>query len=671
MKYPNSYKEYLQEHIHGHKVEDSYRWMENESDDRLRGWVDAQNALTQSYLKTTGKTEAIKERLASLYGQSSYGDLRVIGDKIIYAYNDGHQNQAVYYIVRGQGPAEVLLDPNSLSDDGCVAVFLNGHSKDKRYLSFLQSSAGSDWHVLKVIDLETGKVLDEALEWIKFTFVSWQGQGFYYSAYQPPVEGKVYSDKNSDMKIYYHSLGQSQDKDRLVYEDLDNALSFHSVFVSSDEKTLILSSRQGTYGGEILCKRLGQDHDFKKVIRGFDNDYHYIGSKDDRIFFMTDDKAANKKIVQWSASRGDFSEVVGQKKAPLEDAYYVNDHLILVYLEDVISKAYLYDLQGKLLGPVDLPGMGMVDNFVGDCDHDHVYFSYTSFLEPRGYYRLNMNDYTSEVYKGVDLGYDKDQYESKQIFCTSKDGCQVPVFLTYKKGLRLDGKNPTLLYAYGGFGISLRPAYDPKNIYLIEAGGIYAQACIRGGSEYGEAWHKAGMLDKKQNVYDDYIGVAETLIAKKYTSPAYMAFEGRSNGGLLMGVIANQRPDLCAVVFPAVGVMDMVRYHRFTIGWGWASEYGNPDDQKHFENVYKYSPLHKIEEKDYPAVMVFTGDHDDRVVPAHSFKYVARLQEMNTSDQATLVRIDKDAGHGAGKSVDKLIDEAADKFAFMFDTMKV
>lgn len=668
IKYPNSKKEHFVEQLFGTNVEDSYRWMEDDSNKDLRTWIDDQNDLTHSHLNSIGGRSEIKERLETLFNYSKYENIRIIGDHIIFVSNDGLQNQNVYYIQKGiNGTPEVLIDPNTLSDDGTVSIDLNGHSKDNRYITYLQSSAGSDWHEIRIIDLDTLEILEDKLQWVKFTLTSWQNDGFYYSAFDAPESDKVLSEKNTDMKVFYHQLGQPQSADKEIFSDKENPLRYHTVFVTEDEKSLVLSSRAGTYGGEI---KLMSNGSFELIFEGFDSEQNYFGSKDEFAFFLSDENAENKKVVKLNTVTLEVETVLKESKSNLQSVYMIKDKLICIYLEDVKSVVKIFNLEGQYENELELPDVGTPFGFEASDDLDDILYGFTSYLQPIGFYSFDLKDFKSKAYKTSEVSYDISDYITEQVFSKSKDGTMIPSFVTHKKGIELNGLNPTMLYAYGGFNISIEPSFNPAVIYFIERGGIHVEANIRGGSEYGEAWHKAGMLYNKQNVYDDFIAVAETLIEKNYTSKDHLAISGRSNGGLLMGAVSNQRPDLFSVVFPAVGVMDMMRYHKFTIGWGWAVEYGNPEEETHFNNIIKYSPLHNIEDKDYPATMVFTADHDDRVVPAHSFKYIARLQEQNTSDKPMLIRIDKNSGHGAGKSTEKRINEEADKFAFLFHHIK-
>jgi len=667
-KYPKAKKENIEEKIFGMTIKDPYRWMENEESEDLKTWLAEENQLTQTFLNVKPQKEEIKKRLRQLYDFPKYSTIKVVGKKIIYGYNDGLKNQPVYYMQDGvDGESEILMDPNQLSEDGTVSVFLNGHSKNNRYLAYLQSQSGSDWHVLKVMDLDKKEVLEDQLEWIKFTWAAWYKDGFFYSGYEKPKDGKELSQQNKEMKVFYHKLGEEQDQDQLIYSDAEHPLRFNGVMVSEEEDYLILVISEGTYGSEFRVKKIeDQDAPFQTVFEGFNNEHFYIGSSGTELFFLTDKDAPNKKIVKVNAANMEIVDYITENEQVLENAWKFGEHIVTLYLQDVISKLYLFDMNGKLKKEVKMPGIGSVIEVDGDKELDQILFSYGSFISPLGLYFVNSVTGETKVFKESKLSFETSELVTDQVFYKSKDGTKIPMFITRKKDTEINGKNPTLLYAYGGFNISLTPSFNPSIIYLLEKGGIYAHANIRGGGEYGEKWHKAGMHMNKQNVFDDFISAAEYLIDNQYTSKEYLAIHGRSNGGLLMGAVTNQRPDLFSVVFAQVGVMDMLRFHKFTIGWGWSAEYGSPDEELFFKSLINYSPLHNIEEKDYPAVMVITGDHDDRVVPAHSFKYLATLQEKNTGDQPILLRLDRKAGHGMGKPVEKIIDEYTDMYTFLF-----
>jgi len=672
IKYPQAKKENIEEIIFGKKVEDPYRWMENENDTELKKWIEDQSNLTFEYLNGVSFKNKIKNRLKELYNYSKYFFAKSIGGKIIFSSNNGLQNQNIYYIQENiQEKAEILIDPNTMSEDGTVSVTLNTSSKDNKYLSFLQSQSGSDWQELKVINLETKETLKDVIKWVKFTYVSWLKDGFFYSRYDMPEKGKELSEKNEDMKIYYHKLGENQSEDKLIFQDKENPLRYSTAIVTKDEKYLVLSISEGTYGNEIRIKKIDEESDFKIVFKGFNNEYNYIDSLNGDLIFLTDEDAPNKKIIKLNPETLKIETLIEEKSNTLENVFSTGDKIFTMYLENVSSKVLQYNINGEYERELNLPALGTVYEINGEKDKENVFFSFTSFTYPTTLFVFNKNNGEINEFKKPELNFNISEFETKQIFCESKDGTKIPVFLTYKKGLKLNGENPALLYAYGGFNVTIPPVFNPSMIFFIENGGVYAQANIRGGAEYGENWHKNGMLLKKQNVFDDFISAAEYLINNGYTSKEKLAVHGRSNGGVLIGAVINQRPDLFKVAFPQVGVMDMLRYHKFTIGWGWVVEYGNPEEEKHFKNIVKYSPLHNIEEKEYPAVMVMTADHDDRVVPAHSYKYTATLQEKNASNNPILIRIDTKAGHGAGKSIEKLIEEISDQFAFLFINMNI
>ena len=665
--YPKAKKIDQVETRFGIEIEDPYRWMEKEDDEDLRPWLDAQKELTQSFLEEVPERESIRKRLRELYNYPKYNTFTVVGNKIVYGYNDGLQNQYVYYIQEGiEGKPEVLIDPNLLSEDGTVAITLNDHSKDNRYLAYLQSEAGSDWGVLKVLDLQERKTMSDELRWVKFPMAAWYQDGFFYSAYDAPEPGKELSAKNENAKVYYHRLGEPQSQDRLVYSDPCHPLRYHTAYVSEDERHIILISSEGTYGCEVRVKTTDpDDKTFREVSWGFFHDFHYIGSEGDTLFFRTDRFASWKKIVGVDVKTLQFRDVIPDAFDPLEDAWKIGNRFVTRYLSNVASKVFIHDLSGRVEREVQLPGLGSVYLVDGDKEMDHILFSYDSFLTPLGIYTVNLSTGEVKPFKESPVPFDRSRFVTEQIFCFGEDGTEIPVFITKSAEFDESKAHPTLLYAYGGFNISLTPEFNPSVIYWLEQGGVYAHANLRGGGEHGEVWHKAGMLLNKQTVFDDFISVADELIERGYSGSLRMVIQGASNGGLLMGAVTNQRPDLFAVVIAQVGVMDMLRYHRFTVGWGWVPEYGNPDEEEHFHNLRTYSPLHNIEKKDYPAVLVMTADHDDRVVPAHSFKYLATLQEKNTSDRPILLRLDQKAGHGMGKPIEKIIEENVDKFAFI------
>ncbi len=668
MNYPKTKRGDTIDHFFGMEVKDPYRWMEDENDPELKEWIKEQNHLQQNYLKELKGRDEIKARLEELYNYTKFLGAFVVGKYIIFSAKKGLENQPVYYIQEGlEGEPSVLLDPNTFSEDGTVAVTLNAASKNNRYISYVVSASGSDWSTVYILDLETREKLIDAIEWVKFTGISWVGEdGFYYSGYEKPEEGREFSAKNSDMKVYYHKLGTDQKDDELIFEDLSNPLRYQYLQISKDEEFLVLTSSEGTYGREVLYKKREEEGDFKLLFKGFDYEYEFMGSKENILYFSSNENAENGKVFAYDVEKKEQKTIIPSSDKTLEGAYLIGDQIIMMYLKDITSKVEVFDLDGKYLHDIDLPGKGTVYYVQSDKEKDYMLYMYGSFTSPASIYIADKKTGESKEFKVPILSFDTSEFITEQVFATSKDGTKVPVFLTYKKGLEKSGKNPTLLYGYGGFSVSLPPDFRPQIIYLLEQGGIYAQANLRGGFEYGEKWHKEGCLLKKQNVFDDFISIAEMLIEENYTSSEHLAIQGGSNGGLLIGAVLNQRPELFSVAFPQVGVMDMLRYHKFTLGWGWVVEYGNPEEEVHFKNIIKYSPLHTIKEVDYPATMVMTADHDDRVVPCHSFKYTAELQHKNKSDKPILIRIETKAGHGAGKSTEKIISEYADMFAFLF-----
>lgn len=672
MKYPISRKEDVKEILFGHEVADPYRWMENEGDPELNQWIDAQIATTRAYLDENGERDAILNRMKQLIDFKRYGmTVFPAGKRSIYAMIEGSQNQPKYYIhTEGECEEKTLLDPNTFSSNGTVSVFLSGLSKNKRYIGYLKSQSGSDWHTVHVLDLETGKELPDVLTDVKFTGTAWKGDGFYYSRYDSAAEGKELTSLNEFQRIYYHKLGQPQSEDQMIYEDLSDPRRYNSITVTNDEQHLILVIGAGTSGTEIRHKRADSSCGFKTIFPGFQYDYDFIGSEGNLLYFVTNDECSNYRLVAYDVEKDEMKDVVPEQENTISMATKIGNRIAIVYSKHARNHIKLFDLEGHFVANVELPGIGSIFNINADEENRRVFFSYGGFLSPVSLLYADIDTGKTTVFKEQQLPFDVSQFETEQVFFSSKDGTKVPMFITKKKGLPMDGSNPTLLYGYGGFNVSLTPTFSASTIEMLERGYIYAEVNLRGGEEYGENWHKAGMLENKQNVFDDCIAAAEYLIANKYTSPSRLALHGRSNGGLLVGAVINQRPDLFAVAFPQVGVMDMLRFHKFTIGWGWIVEYGNPDVEKDFRNIYKYSPLHNIKEMLYPATMVMTADHDDRVVPAHSFKYGATLQEKADPSRPVLIWIAKEAGHGMGTSALKVLEEKADMAVFMLKNFK-
>ena len=655
---------------HGTQVADPYRWLEDDRSTETAAWVAAQNAVTQNYLAQIPYREQIKQRLTELYDYPKEGTPFRVGEYYFFYRNDGLQNQSVLYYSKGlDGAPEVFLDPNTLSTDGTVALNTVTFSKDDRYAAYSVSRSGSDWVDIYVMEVATRKQLADKIEWVKFSGASWGDGGFYYSRYDAPAEGaSAYSAKNEFQKVYFHKLGTSQAEDRLIYEDKTHPLRYFSGFVSDDFRWLFIVGSEGTSGNEILYKNLTVPNaSFKTLFKGFANDYSIVDCIGNTAYVLTNAEAPNFRLVSvdLNAAVPVATDVIPESENLLEWATTAGGAIFAGYLKDASSRVYQYGFDGALVREIALPGIGTAGGFSGEGGGTEVFYGFSSFNVPPTSYRYTIADGTSTLYHETKVNFDVSAFTVEQVFYPSKDGTRVPMFLVYKKGLKRDGSNPVYLYAYGGFNISRTPGFSASNILLLEQGGIYALANIRGGGEYGEAWHRAGMLEKKQNVFDDFIAAAEYLIAEKYTSPQKLAIAGGSNGGLLIGACLTQRPDLYCATFPMVGVLDMLRYHRFTIGWGWVVEYGSADNAADFPYLYKYSPLHNIKRGTcYPPTMIMTADHDDRVVPAHSFKFGATLQAAQGCENPILLRVESDAGHGAGKPISKSIQEQADIWSF-------
>ncbi len=660
------------DNYHGVEISDPYRWLEDDRSEETAAWVAAQNAVTEDYLSQIPYRGQIVERLTELYDYPKQGAPFRQGEYYFFFRNDGLQNQSVMYRQVGlDGTAEVFLDPNKLSADGTVALGGISFSQDDKYMSYTTSASGSDWVEIHTMEVATKEKLADVIKWVKFSGASWGEDGFYYSRYDEP-KGSALSAKNEYQKVYYHKLGTSQSEDVLVYEDREHPLRYFHGSVSDDNKWLFISGSEGTHGTEYLYKRVGSSAPFKVLFKGFEYDYSVIDCRDDVALVLTNAGAPNFRLIAVNLNTMVEREVIPQGGDLLQWVSTAGESSIFAgHLKDASTKVTQYDWSGNEVRKVELPGIGTTGGFGGEKEDKTVFYSYTSFNVPPTYYQYDIESGVSELYRQTEVNFDVTNYTVEQVFYPSKDGTKVPMFLVYKKGLKRDGSAPTLLYAYGGFNISLTPSFSPSNILLMEQGGIYALANLRGGGEYGEVWHKGGMLEKKQNVFDDFIAAAEYLISEGYTSSEHLAISGGSNGGLLVGACMTQRPELYAAAFPQVGVLDMLRYHRFTIGWGWVVEYGSADNEADFDYLIKYSPLHNIKQGVcYPATMVMTADHDDRVVPAHSFKFAATLQAAQGCDNPTLIRIDANAGHGAGKPMSKIIESYGDYWAFMLQNTK-
>lgn len=672
LEYPVATKDNVVDTYFGVQVADPYRWLENDTSQATTAWVEAQNKVTAAYIAEIPFRDRIKERMTELTDYEKIGTPFKKHGKYYFYKNDGLQNQSVLYVKDAlDGEARVMLDPNKLSDDGTVALAGISFSNNGKYMAYTISRSGSDWNEIFVIDLATNKLLADHILWSKFGGPAWQGDGFYYSSYDKPEDGKEFSNVNENHKIYYHEIGKPQSEDRLAFENPKEPRRFYNAFVNEDE-TLFFVMEAGAGRGNNLFMRDLKKANAPLVALTTDMDYEYypvevIGNT---VYVQTNYEAPKYRITSFDVSKPtlkDWKTVIAESESVLSGVQVIGGKFFLIYAKDASHHAYVYNLEGKNEYEVKLPTLGSV-GFSGNKDDKEVFYTFTSFTFPATIYRFDMDKNTSKVYLAPKVAFNPEEYTTEQVFYASADGTKIPMFLTYKKGLKKDGSNPVLLYGYGGFNISLNPGFSTIRLPFLESGGIYAMANLRGGGEYGEEWHTAGTQMNKQNVFDDFIAAAEYLIREKYTNNQKIAINGGSNGGLLVGAVANQRPDLFRVAVPDVGVMDMLRYHLFTIGWNWASDYGTSADSKEmFEYLYAYSPVHNIKDDGtpYPAILINTADHDDRVVPAHSFKYAATLQAANTGDAPKLIRIETNAGHGAGKPMSKILDEYADMYAFI------
>jgi prolyl oligopeptidase len=658
---------------HGTKVADPYRWLEDTDSAETHAWVESENKVTFGYLEKIPYRQAIRDRLTKLWNYERYTVPSQHGGRYFFLHNTGLQNQNVLLVAESlNAEPRVLLDPNLLSTDGTVALADTEISDDGKLMAYAIATSGSDWTEWHVRDIDTGKDLSDDLKWVKFSGASWtkDNKGFYYSRYDEPT-GATMRDTNYFQKLYYHRLGTAQSEDKLIYERPDNKEMGFGGSVTDDGHYLIIHVWQGTSPkNRLYYKDLTQpDSPVVKLLDDFDAQYSFIDNDGPVFWFQTDFDAPRGRLIAIDTrhpERATWKTLVPQGVDKLEFANVVNNSFLLGYLKDARTEVRVHDLTGAHLRDVDLPGIGTASGFGGKRKDKETFYVFTSFTSPNTVYRYDPIAGKSSVYRQPKVDFDASRYETKQVFYNSKDGTRVPMFLTYKKGIKLDGQNPVLLYAYGGFDISLTPFFSVPNVVWLEMGGVYAQPNLRGGGEYGEEWHQAGMKLKKQNVFDDFIGAAEWLIANKYTSTPKLAIRGGSNGGLLIGACLTQRPDLFGAALPEVGVMDMLRFHKFTIGWAWTSDYGSSDDPTEFKALYAYSPLHNLKPgTKYPPTLIATSDHDDRVVPGHSFKFAATMQNDQAGPAPVLIRIEVKAGHGAGKSIAKLIDETADTWAFV------
>jgi len=677
--YPKTRKVDHVDTYHGVTVPDPYRWLEDDTSAETAAWVEAQNKVTFGYLEKIPYRKSLAARVIALNNYEKVSAPFRKGTYVFFSKNDGLQNQSVLYYQEGmRGNPKVLIDANTWSKDGTARLGAFAPSKDAKYAVYGISKSGSDWEEYKVLDLGTRKTLPDSVQWVKVSEVAWHGDGFYYSRYPEPETGKEKASINENHQVYFHKIGTPQAQDTLVYEDKNNAQRFHIIETTEDERFAILTISErgkGKNGNAVFIRDLsGSQKDFTPVFPEIaDDTFGVIDNVGDTLLVVTNKNAPNERVVLVDPKQPDeknWKTVLPEKPEPLQGASTAGGKLFATYLKDVTTKAYVYSLDGSLENELTLPGPGVAGGFGGNRADTFVFYSFNSLNTPPTIYRYDIPTKKTSVFRQPKVpGYDPALFETKQVFYTSKDGAKVPMFLVHKKGLKLDGNNPTLLYAYGGFNVVQSPTFSAARLALLEQGFVYANANIRGGGEYGETWHQAGTKLKKQNVFDDFIAAAEWLIANKYTSTPKLAIQGGSNGGLLVGAVLNQRPELFGVAIPQVGVMDMLRFHKFTIGWNWIADYGSSDNAEEFKALHAYSPLHNIlKDGKYPATLITTADHDDRVVPAHSFKYAAAIQELAKTDKPILIRIDTKSGHGAS-NLTKQLETTADIYAFIMHSM--
>ena len=677
LSYPATRKTDQTDEYFGTKVADPYRWLEDDKSTETAEWVKAQNKVTFDYLEKIPFRPKLKERLTQLWNYPKQAAPFKGGNNYFMYMNDGLQNQYILNILKGKWSAkpEPFLDPNSMSADGTVNIGSVSVSKDGKWVAYEISNGGSDWSEILIRNTWINKDAPEKLEWIKFSGIAWEGNGFYYSRYDAPDSANVLKGKNEHHKVYYHSMNSPQKADRLVFEDKANPLRNFGAGTTEDERYLILAASEGTSGNSLMIKNLKKPKaEWKTIVADFTNDYNVVDNDSSTIYILTNKGASNYKLVAVNAENPTlpWKDILPETTEVLEEVAVGNNMFIAKYMKDAHSLLKIYDKKGKFLYDIPMETVGTVDQLSASRKDETFFYSLNTFTAPSTIYRFNLKTKENAIFFRPRLGYNPSDYETKQIFYTSKDGTKVPMFIVHKKGVVLNGANPTLLFGYGGFSLPQTPIFKLERLVFMENGGVFALANIRGGSEYGENWHEAGTKLKKQNVFDDFIAAAEYLIKEKYTNPEKLGINGRSNGGLLVGAVMTQRPELFKVAIPTVGVMDMLRYHTFTIGWAWKGDYGSSEDETNFKNLLSYSPLHNIRENvNYPATLVTTGDHDDRVVPAHSFKFISTLQEKYKGSNPVLIRIDVNAGHagttvlGSSKPISKQIEEQTDIFSFL------
>ncbi|MEZ5008223.1 MAG: prolyl oligopeptidase family serine peptidase [Chitinophagales bacterium] len=654
-------------------IEDPYQWLEDDNSTETKEWVNAQNGITYNYLSQIPYREKIRQRFTELYDYAKISKPIKAGNNYFFCKKEGLQNQDVIYIQKGlNATPEVFLDPNMENKEGTIAYSISSFSQHNKYATITVSESGSDWKTLRVMDIEKNNWLSDTIEWVKFGSVKWYKDGFFYSRFPEPDENEKFSKLNTNMKVFYHQLGSPQSKDALVYKDDKNPYIFNYIDITNDNRYLLLYRSTGTDGRSIYYKDLTiANWEFKPLIEDNEHNPSVIGNVNGRLYILTDQDAPNYKLIAIDPKhpqQENWLTILPESENILKDVSLIGGKLFANYMVKAASKVKEFNVDGTFEKDIELQGIGTVKGFNGDFTDNEIFYTYSSFTDPGSIYLYDVNSGQSKLFYQTKVKFDASQYESKQVVFKSKDSTEVSMFLVYKKGLKLDGNNPCYLYGYGGFNVSKTPTFNPSNIILLENGGIYALANIRGGGEYGQEWHEAGMLMKKQNVFDDFIAAGEYLIKENYTSYEKLAIAGGSNGGLLVGAVMTQHPGLAKVAFPAVGLFDMLKYHKFTLGRGWVPEYGSSEQSEEmFNYLLGYSPYHNLKKGvEYPATMITTADHDDRVVPGHSFKFAARLQEMHEGDNPVLIRVTTSAGHGAGKPTSKIIEEQTDKWSFMF-----
>ncbi|MBL6446820.1 S9 family peptidase [Fulvivirga sp. 29W222] len=678
LPYPETAKVDTVDVYFGMEVPDPYRWLEDDRSEQTAQWVKAQNNVTFSYLNNIPFKNKVKQRLEELFNYERLYAPAKHGEYYYFYKNDGLQNQSVLYRKKGMdGEPEIFIDPNTFTKDGTISLAGTSFSKDGSLFGYLISEGGSDWRKAIVIDTETKQQIGDTLRDIKFSGIAWSGnEGFYYSSYDKPKSGSLLSGKTQYHKLFYHKMGTPQSEDKMIFGGDEQPRRYIGSYLTEDERFLVITAAQSTSGNELYIKDLSDPNSsIVTIIDNFDNNHYVLDNEGSRLLIQTNLAAPNNRLVETDIANPtseNWKDVIPETKNVLSTSK-AGGKIFADYMVDAKTEVKQYDMSGKLERNVQLPGIGTARGFRGREDETELYYTFTSFTYPSTIFSYNIATGESVLYEQPEVDFNPEDYETKQVFYESKDGTKVPMFIVHKKGIELNGKNPTYLYAYGGFNVSLQPSFSTSRIVWLENGGVYAQPNIRGGGEYGEKWHKAGTKLQKQNVFDDFIAAGEYLIKSKYASNDYLAIAGGSNGGLLVGATMTQRPDLAKVAFPAVGVMDMLRYNKFTAGAGWASDYGTAEDSKEmFDYLYGYSPVHNVKEGvAYPATLVTTADHDDRVVPAHSFKFIANLQKKHTGDNPVLIRIETDAGHGAGTPITKTIEQQADIYSFAWYNMGV